>query len=192
MGHVHVHAFVDRCINRHRYKIKRHIHKFKLHSVMQGIPHPEHVRDLETATQPCIPQNSVYFLKIPKCASTTSLHIFVAWVNVTDIETMRDTGGGDRECVCTIEIDVEEALTSLREYSNQIRGQTWPDLRPASMDWRSTHIAKDSVPRLSWVPRRPLQHGRVPHAVQQGGSRAGASGHGGAVDGNIQAAFLNP
>ncbi|XP_042858696.1 galactosylceramide sulfotransferase-like, partial [Penaeus japonicus] len=48
-------------------------------SVMQGIPHPEHVRDLETATQPCIPQNSVYFLKIPKCASTTSLHIFVAY-----------------------------------------------------------------------------------------------------------------
>nr|XP_027221253.1 galactose-3-O-sulfotransferase 4-like [Penaeus vannamei]XP_027221255.1 galactose-3-O-sulfotransferase 4-like [Penaeus vannamei] len=45
--------------------------------VMQPMP-PAHLKNPST-TKSCVPQNSVYFLKIPKCASTTSFQIFVAY-----------------------------------------------------------------------------------------------------------------
>ncbi|XP_063609536.1 galactose-3-O-sulfotransferase 3-like [Penaeus indicus] len=46
---------------------------------MNQSPSTEPVRNLEGSWKPCIRQNSVYFLKVPKCASTTSLQIFVAY-----------------------------------------------------------------------------------------------------------------
>ncbi|XP_037803071.1 galactosylceramide sulfotransferase-like [Penaeus monodon] len=39
----------------------------------------KHVRNLEGPSKPCVRQDSVYFLKVAKCASTTSLQIFVAY-----------------------------------------------------------------------------------------------------------------
>ncbi|XP_063592329.1 galactosylceramide sulfotransferase-like [Penaeus indicus] len=47
--------------------------------VMQSMPPPVPLGNQEGPRKWCVPQNSVYFLKIPKCASTTSFQIFVAY-----------------------------------------------------------------------------------------------------------------
>ncbi|XP_037789800.1 galactosylceramide sulfotransferase-like [Penaeus monodon] len=47
--------------------------------VMQPMLPPVPLRNQEGPRRWCVPQNSVYFLKIPKCASTTSFQIFVAY-----------------------------------------------------------------------------------------------------------------
>ncbi|XP_037789799.1 galactosylceramide sulfotransferase-like [Penaeus monodon] len=46
---------------------------------MQPMLPPEPLGNQEGPRKWCVPQNSVYFLKIPKCASTTSFQIFVAY-----------------------------------------------------------------------------------------------------------------
>ncbi|XP_037802703.1 galactose-3-O-sulfotransferase 4-like [Penaeus monodon] len=40
---------------------------------------PRPLKLLENPTNSCVPQDSVYFLKVPKCASTTSFQIFVTY-----------------------------------------------------------------------------------------------------------------
>ncbi|XP_042869981.1 galactosylceramide sulfotransferase-like isoform X2 [Penaeus japonicus] len=48
--------------------------------VLQPMVFPEPLRSYGTPTEEyCVPQDSVYFLKIPKCASTTCFQIFVAY-----------------------------------------------------------------------------------------------------------------
>nr|XP_027221256.1 galactosylceramide sulfotransferase-like [Penaeus vannamei] len=47
--------------------------------VMQPTLFPGPLGNQEGPRKSCVPQNSVYFLKIPKCASTTSFQIFVAY-----------------------------------------------------------------------------------------------------------------
>ncbi|XP_047490341.1 galactose-3-O-sulfotransferase 4-like [Penaeus chinensis] len=48
-------------------------------AVMQSMPSPGPARKLETPARSCVPQNSVYFLKTPKCASTTLSRSFTAY-----------------------------------------------------------------------------------------------------------------
>nr|XP_027213681.1 galactosylceramide sulfotransferase-like isoform X1 [Penaeus vannamei] len=49
------------------------------HFLTRMAPSTKPVRGLGGPAKPCVRQNSVYFLKVPKCASTTSLQIFVAY-----------------------------------------------------------------------------------------------------------------
>ncbi|XP_063599556.1 galactosylceramide sulfotransferase-like [Penaeus indicus] len=47
--------------------------------VTQSMSSPRPARKLETPARSCVPQNSVYFLKTAKCASTTFSQIFTAY-----------------------------------------------------------------------------------------------------------------